>query len=54
LLSKEHNKLAERHSPHYGQRGRVNGWVYWGLPVVYTMDPRYVYPPDIKRMQTVK
>ncbi|MFH1035847.1 MAG: rhodanese-like domain-containing protein [Pseudomonadota bacterium] len=54
LVSKEHQKLAERLSPHSGQRGRVNGWVYWGLPVVYAMDPRYVYPPDLKRMQTLK
>lgn len=54
LESKEHQKLAERLSPHFGQRGRVNGWVFWGLPVVYTMDPRYVYPPDLKRMQTLK
>lgn len=54
LRSKEHDKLAERFSPHHGQRGRVNGWVFWGLPVVYAMDPRYVYPPDLKRMQTFK
>ncbi|MBI4800500.1 MAG: hypothetical protein HY794_17565 [Desulfarculus sp.] len=54
LRSKEQDKLAERFSPHFGQRGRVNGWVYWGLPVVYAMDPRYVYPPDLKRMQTFK
>jgi rhodanese-related sulfurtransferase len=50
----ELDKLAERHSPFHGQRGRVNGWVYWGLPVSNAMDPKYVYPPDLKRMQTLK
>lgn len=54
LISKEQPRLAERLSPHFGQRGRVNGWVYWGLPLAYTMDPHYVYPPDLKRMQTQK
>ncbi|CAO0820973.1 Rhodanese domain-containing protein [Desulfarculales bacterium] len=54
LVSKEQQKLAERLSSHFGQRGRVNGWVYWGLPVIYTMDPRYIYPPDLKRMQILK
>lgn len=52
--SPELERLAERHSPFYGQRGRVNGWVYWGLPVSNTMDPKFVYPPDLKRMQTLK
>lgn len=54
LVSKEQQKLAERLSPHFGQRGLVNGWVFWGLPVIYAMDLRYVYPPDLKRMQTLK
>ncbi len=54
LVSRDQEKLAERYSPYYGQRGRVNGWVYWGLPVTYNLDPRYVYPPDLKRMQTLK
>ena len=48
LESKEHGKLAEMFSPGFGQRGKVNGWVYWGLPVKFTIDPRYVYPPDLK------
>ena len=54
LESKEHGKLAEMFSPSFGQRGKVNGWVYWGLPVKFTIDPRYVYPPDLKRMQSMK
>jgi hypothetical protein len=24
------------------------------LPVTHQMDPRYIYPPDTKRMQTQK
>ena len=54
LIPKEQDKLAEKFSPHFSQRGRVNGWVYWGLPVSYQIDPRYIYPPDVKRMQTLK
>jgi rhodanese-related sulfurtransferase len=54
LRNHEQDKLAEKFSPYYGRRGRVNGWVFWGLPVTYRIDPRYVYPPDIKRMQTLK
>lgn len=52
--SKEEGELAEKYSPHQGQPGRVNGWLFWGLPVSHKVDPRYVYPPDIKRMQTIK
>ncbi len=54
LTSKEHAKLAETLSPYFGLRGRVNGWVYWGLPVSRRVDPRYIYPPDLKRMQSFK
>ncbi len=54
LLSKENDKLAEKLSPRWQERGRVNGWVYWGLPVSHVIDPKYVYPPDLKRMQTLK
>lgn len=54
LTSGDLDKLAERFSPRHGQRGLVNGWVFWGLPVSYVIDPRYVYPPDLKRMQSQK
>lgn len=54
LLSPEQDELAEKLSPFYGRLGLVNGWRHWGLPVSYTVDPRYIYPPDIKRMQTQK
>ena len=52
--SKELDKLAEKYSPLYGLGGRINGWMFWGLPVSHEIDPRYVYPPDLKRMQTLK
>ncbi len=51
LVGKDQDRLAEKLSPYHGQRGRVNGWVFWGLPVEHHLDPRYVYPPDLKRMQ---
>ncbi len=54
LKAPDMDKLAEKFSPFHGQRGRVNGWLYWGLPVSHRIDPRYVYPPDLKRMQTLR
>lgn len=53
-VAAEQDELAAKFSPHYGQPGRVNGWFYWGLPVTWDIDPRRVYPPDLKRMQTLK
>jgi rhodanese-related sulfurtransferase len=52
FTSKEHPRLAEKYSARYGQGGLIEGWVYWGLPMSYTMDPLYIYPPDIKRAQS--
>ncbi|MFH2126654.1 MAG: rhodanese-like domain-containing protein [Pseudomonadota bacterium] len=54
LLVDKQAELAEKYSPLYGSRGRLNGWLFWGLPVTHHMDPRYIYPPDTKRMQTQK
>ncbi len=54
LTAPEQEKLAESFSPFNGLRGKMNGWVYWGLPVSHNIDPRYVYPPDLKRMQTLR
>lgn len=54
LNSADDAELAQKLSPRYGLRGLVNGWVFWGLPLSHQVDPRYVYPPDIKRMQTQK
>ena len=54
LNSKEHGELAKKYSPFSGMRGRLNGWVFWGLPKTRGIDPRYIYPPDVKRMKSVK
>jgi rhodanese-related sulfurtransferase len=52
FIPQDHLRLAEKYSAHYGQGGLINGWVYWGLPMSHTLDPLYMYPPDIKRAQT--
>jgi rhodanese-related sulfurtransferase len=54
LILEKQAELAEKFSPLYGSRGRLNGWVFWGLPVSHGLDPRYIYPPDLKRMQNQK
>jgi rhodanese-related sulfurtransferase len=51
LTAKDQDELAEKYSPYFGRRGRVNGWLYWGLPVSFEVNPRYVYPPDLKKIQ---
>jgi rhodanese-related sulfurtransferase len=51
LTVKDQDELAEKYSPYFGRRARVNGWCYWGLPVSYLVNPRYVYPPDLKKIQ---
>jgi rhodanese-related sulfurtransferase len=52
FTSPEHPRLAEKYSAHYGQGGLLDGWVYWGLPMSHTLDPLYIYPPDLKRAHT--
>jgi rhodanese-related sulfurtransferase len=52
LAPEDQKNLAEKFSPYWQRPGRVNGWVYWGLPVSHQIDPRYVYPPDLKKMQS--
>ena len=54
LAPEKQSELAQKFSPLYGSRGRLNGWRFWGLPVTHDMDPRYLYPPDLKRMQNQK
>ena len=51
LTAKDQDELAEKYSPYFGRRGRVNGWLFWGLPVSFEVNPRYVYPPDLKKIQ---
>jgi rhodanese-related sulfurtransferase len=46
---KEEKALAKMYSPMYGKPGLINGWKYYGLPYTYRMNPKYVYPPDLKK-----
>ncbi len=41
--------LVRKYSTIYGKPGYINGWKYYGLPYNYTMDPKYIYPPDLKK-----
>ncbi len=46
-LPEEVRRLAAKYST--PRPGRVAGWVYWGLPLTYEIDPKFVYPPDLIR-----
>ncbi|MCB2226643.1 MAG: hypothetical protein KQH53_08180 [Desulfarculaceae bacterium] len=54
LMPEKQGELAQKYSPAYGSRGKLNGWLFWDLPVSHELDPRYIYPPDLKRMQNQK
>jgi len=40
-LARQNKITGEGHRRH-------NGWQWWGLPWTYEMDPRYLYPPDLR------
>jgi len=42
-------QLAKRHKVYGFKHRRHYGWQWWGLPWTYEMDPKYIYPPDIKQ-----
>jgi hypothetical protein len=45
---KFYRQLAKRNKVHgFGHR-RHYGWQWWGLPWTYEIDPKYVYPPDLR------
>lgn len=45
--NKFYRQLAKRNKIHgFGHR-RHYGWQWWGLPWTYTMDIKYIYPPDL-------
>ncbi|MBU0513906.1 MAG: hypothetical protein KJ621_03970, partial [Proteobacteria bacterium] len=50
-LDEDTRRLVAKYSPAMVRRGRVAGWLHWGLPITYEMDPKYVYPPDLKRIK---
>ncbi len=39
-LAKRNNIFGYNHRRHYG-------WQWWGLPWTYSMDPKFLYPPDL-------
>jgi len=49
-LDEDTRRLVAKYSPAMIRRGRVAGWLHWGLPITYEMDPKYVYPPDLQRV----
>jgi len=45
---KFYRQLAKRNKIYgFGHR-RHYGWQYWGLPWTYEIDPKYIYPPDLR------
>ncbi|MBN1850187.1 MAG: hypothetical protein JW932_16565 [Deltaproteobacteria bacterium] len=46
---KFYRQLAKRNKIYGFQHRRHYGWQWWGLPWTYEMDPKYIYPPDIKK-----
>jgi len=45
---KFYRQLAKRNKIYGFQQRRHYGWQWWGLPWTYEIDPKYVYPPDLK------
>ena len=36
----------------YGYKHRRHrGWQWWGIPWTYEIDPKYIYPPDLKALE---
>lgn len=40
-LAKRNNLFEYKHRRHYG-------WQWWGLPWTYEIDPKFIYPPDLR------
>jgi rhodanese-related sulfurtransferase len=45
---KFYRQLAKRNKIHGYNHRRHYGWQWWGLPWTYEIDPKYIYPPDLK------
>jgi rhodanese-related sulfurtransferase len=45
---KFYRQLAKRNKIHGFNHRRHYGWQWWGLPWTYEMDPKYIYPPDLR------
>jgi rhodanese-related sulfurtransferase len=48
---KFYRQLAKRNNIHGYKHRRHYGWQWWGLPWTYNIDPKYVYPPDLKKSE---
>jgi rhodanese-related sulfurtransferase len=46
--NKFYRQLAKRNKIYGFEHRRHYGWQWWGLPWTYAMDPKYIYPPDLK------
>jgi len=45
---KYYRQLAKRNKIWGYNHRRHYGWQYWGLPWTYDIDPKFVYPPDLR------
>jgi len=45
---KFYRQLAKRNKIYGFDHRRHYGWQWWGLPWTYAMDPKFIYPPDLK------
>ncbi|MEJ2723168.1 MAG: rhodanese-like domain-containing protein [Deltaproteobacteria bacterium] len=46
--NKFYRQLAKRNKIFGFEHRRHYGWQWWGLPWTYDIDPKYVYPPDLR------
>jgi rhodanese-related sulfurtransferase len=49
---KFYRQLAKRNKIQGYLLRRHYGWQWWGLPWTYEIDPKYIYPPDLKPTET--
>jgi len=45
---KFYRQLAKRNKIYGFNHRRHYGWQWWGLPWTYAIDPKFIYPPDLK------
>jgi rhodanese-related sulfurtransferase len=45
---KFYRQLAKRNKINGFNHRRHYGWQWWGLPWTYEIDPKFIYPPDLK------
>ena len=45
---KFYRQLAKRNKIYGFEHRRHYGWQWWGIPWTYKIDPKYIYPPDMR------